>query len=169
MTFQTDLHLGSIRKICPSLMVLSAYSIFVEKSSLVRRETGPTGKYTLFTTSKRISTTPEAYTIYTISVRASEKISALVRPTQKMSRRRKTFMRSSNWRSGKYLKGGFFLSADSTILLHRNTFLTKSSNTSFCVIRNYLSTMRKQGRSILASMATVFDGSPFPIAWEPGT
>ncbi|GCE03515.1 hypothetical protein KDAU_08440 [Dictyobacter aurantiacus] len=37
--------------------------------------------------------------------------------------------------------------------------------TAFCIIRSYLSTMRKQGRSILAVMAAVFAGAPFPIAW----
>ncbi len=41
--------------------------------------------------------------------------------------------------------------------------------TAFCAIRRYLSTIRKQGRSMLTAMAAVFEGSPFPIAWEPGT
>lgn len=36
-------------------------------------------------------------------------------------------------------------------------------------IRSYLSTMRKQGRSMLNSLAAVFEETPFPIAWEPGT
>ena len=49
------------------------------------------------------------------------------------------------------------------------TFRSDQGATAFCVIRSYLSTMRKQGRSMLASMTAVFEGSPFPIAWEPGT
>jgi transposase len=49
------------------------------------------------------------------------------------------------------------------------TFRSEQGATAFCVIRSYLSTMRKQGRSMLAAMAAVFHGSPFPIAWEPGT
>jgi transposase len=49
------------------------------------------------------------------------------------------------------------------------TFRSEQGATAFCAIRSYLSTMRKQGRSMLAAMAAVFHGSPFPIAWEPGT
>lgn len=49
------------------------------------------------------------------------------------------------------------------------TFRSEKGATAFCAIRSYLSTMRKQGRSMLAAMAAVFEGSPFPIAWEPGT
>jgi transposase len=49
------------------------------------------------------------------------------------------------------------------------TFRSDQGATAFCIIRSYLSTMRKQGRSMLAAMAAVFHGSPFPIAWEPGT
>jgi transposase len=49
------------------------------------------------------------------------------------------------------------------------TFRSPGGATAFCAIRSYLSTMRKQGRSLLAAMAAVFEGSPFPIAWEPGT
>ena len=49
------------------------------------------------------------------------------------------------------------------------TFRSSEGATAFCVIRSYLSTMRKQGRSMLAAMAAVFEGIPFPIAWEPGT
>jgi len=49
------------------------------------------------------------------------------------------------------------------------TFRSAEGATAFCVIRSYLSTMRKQGRSLLAAMTAVFEGSPFPIAWEPGT
>lgn len=49
------------------------------------------------------------------------------------------------------------------------TFRSEQGATAFCTIRSYLSTMRKQGRSMLAALAAVFEGSPFPIAWEPGT
>jgi transposase len=49
------------------------------------------------------------------------------------------------------------------------TFRSSDGATAFCVIRSYLSTMRKQGRSLLAAMTAVFEGTPFPIAWEPGT
>lgn len=45
------------------------------------------------------------------------------------------------------------------------TFRSSQGATAFCVIRSYLSTMRKQGRSMLAAMAAVFAGSPFPVAW----
>jgi transposase-like protein len=49
------------------------------------------------------------------------------------------------------------------------TFRSEQGATAFCVIRSSLSPMRKQGRSMLAAMTAVFEGSPFPIAWEPGT
>src|SRR5262249_9074712 len=49
------------------------------------------------------------------------------------------------------------------------TFRSEDGATAFCVIRSYLSTMRKQGRPMLAALSAVFIGSPFPIAWEPGT
>jgi transposase len=49
------------------------------------------------------------------------------------------------------------------------TFRSEQGATAFCAIRSYLSTMRKQGRAMLAALATVFEGTPFPIAWEPGT
>jgi transposase len=49
------------------------------------------------------------------------------------------------------------------------TFRSSQGATAFCVIRSYLSTMRKQSRSLLAAMTAVFERSPFPIAWEPGT
>jgi len=49
------------------------------------------------------------------------------------------------------------------------TFRSENGATAFCVIRSYLSTMRKQGRPMLAALAAVFTGSPFPIAWAPGT
>lgn len=48
------------------------------------------------------------------------------------------------------------------------TFRSSEGATAFCVVRSYLSTMRKQGRSMLAAMTAVFEGTPFPIAWEPG-
>ena len=49
------------------------------------------------------------------------------------------------------------------------TFRSPEGTTAFCAIRSYLSTMRKQGRSMLASLVAVFEDSPFPLAWEPGT
>ena len=49
------------------------------------------------------------------------------------------------------------------------TFRSAEGATAFCVIRSYLSTMRKQGRSMLAALTAVFEGVPFSIAWEPGT
>jgi transposase len=49
------------------------------------------------------------------------------------------------------------------------TFRSDQGATAFCTIRSYLSTMRKQGRSMLAALAAVFEDAPFPIAWEPGT
>jgi transposase len=45
------------------------------------------------------------------------------------------------------------------------TFRSTEGATAFCIIRSYLSTMRKQGRSMLGALAAVFAGSPFPIAW----
>jgi transposase len=49
------------------------------------------------------------------------------------------------------------------------TFRSEQGATAFCAIRSYLSTMRKQGRSMLAAITAVFEKAPFPIAWEPGT
>lgn len=49
------------------------------------------------------------------------------------------------------------------------TFRSVEGVRSFCALRSYLSTMRKQGREVLASLVAVFEGSPLPIAWEPGT
>lgn len=49
------------------------------------------------------------------------------------------------------------------------TFRSERGATAFCAIRSYLSTMRKQGRSMLNALVAVFEGTPFPIAWEPGT
>lgn len=48
------------------------------------------------------------------------------------------------------------------------TFRSTDGATAFCLIRSYLSTMRKQGCSMLATLAAVFQGSPLPIAWSPG-
>jgi transposase len=45
------------------------------------------------------------------------------------------------------------------------TFRSETGATSFCCIRSYLSTMRKQGQSMLAALAAVFVGKPLPIAW----
>lgn len=47
-------------------------------------------------------------------------------------------------------------------------FRSDGGATAFCTIRSYLSTMRKQGHSMLDALAAVFQGSPFPVAWEPG-
>ncbi len=49
------------------------------------------------------------------------------------------------------------------------TFRSEVGATAFCTIRSYLVTMRKQGRSMLDALAAVFQGSPFPVAWEPGS
>lgn len=45
------------------------------------------------------------------------------------------------------------------------SFRSEAGATAFCTIRSYLSTMRKQSRSMLEAMSAVFTGSPFPIAW----
>jgi transposase len=47
------------------------------------------------------------------------------------------------------------------------TFRSPEGASAFCTIRSYLSTMRKQARSMLDAMLAVFAGSPFPIAWAP--
>jgi transposase-like protein len=47
------------------------------------------------------------------------------------------------------------------------TFRSDGGATSFCRIRSYLSTMHKQGHSMLAALAAVFAGEPLPIAWAP--
>lgn len=49
------------------------------------------------------------------------------------------------------------------------SFRSTEGLTAFCALRSYLSTMRKQGRPLLSSLRAVFAGSPFPIAWQPGT
>lgn len=48
------------------------------------------------------------------------------------------------------------------------TFRSADGATAFCLIRSYLSTRRKQGRSMLDALAAVFHGAPFPVAWGPG-
>lgn len=45
------------------------------------------------------------------------------------------------------------------------TFRSASGATAFCHIRSYLSTMHKQGHTMLSSLVTVFNGRPLPVAW----
>jgi transposase len=47
------------------------------------------------------------------------------------------------------------------------TFRSESGATSFCRIRSSLSTMHKQGHSMLGALAAVFAGKPLPVAWVP--
>ncbi len=47
------------------------------------------------------------------------------------------------------------------------TFRSATGVTAFCHIRSYLSTMRKQGHSMLSALTAVFHGQPFPVAWSP--
>ncbi len=47
------------------------------------------------------------------------------------------------------------------------TFRSDAGATTFCRIRSYLSTMRKQGHGMLAALAAVFAGQPLPVAWSP--
>lgn len=47
------------------------------------------------------------------------------------------------------------------------TFRSATGATAFCRIRSYLSTMHKQGHTILSSLVAVFNGHPFPVAWGP--
>jgi transposase len=47
------------------------------------------------------------------------------------------------------------------------TFRSEHGATAFCRIRSYLSTMHKQGHSMLAALTAVFAGKPLPVAWAP--
>jgi hypothetical protein len=44
------------------------------------------------------------------------------------------------------------------------TFRSERGLTAFCCLRSYLSTMRKQGHTMLAALVAVFCGHPLPIA-----
>ena len=48
------------------------------------------------------------------------------------------------------------------------TFRSAAGATTFCRIRSYLSTMQKQGHSMLAALTAVFQRHPLPVAWTPG-
>lgn len=45
------------------------------------------------------------------------------------------------------------------------TFRSGDGATTFCSVRSYLSTMRKQGRGMLEALTAVFHGCPLPVAW----
>jgi transposase len=45
------------------------------------------------------------------------------------------------------------------------TFRSATGVTAFCRIRNYLSTMQKQGHPMLSALTAVFHGHPLPVAW----
>jgi transposase len=47
------------------------------------------------------------------------------------------------------------------------TFRSATGVTAFCCIRSYLSTMQKQGHSLLSALTAVFHGHPLPVAWAP--
>lgn len=47
------------------------------------------------------------------------------------------------------------------------TFRSATGATAFCRIRSYLSTMHKQGHSMLSALTAVFHGQPLPVAWAP--
>jgi transposase len=47
------------------------------------------------------------------------------------------------------------------------TFRSATGVTAFCQIRSYLSTMQKQGHSMLSALTAVFHGQPLPVAWAP--
>jgi len=47
------------------------------------------------------------------------------------------------------------------------TFRSATGVTAFCRIRSYLSTMHKQGHSMLSALTAVFHGQPLPVAWAP--
>lgn len=44
------------------------------------------------------------------------------------------------------------------------TFRSETGLSAFCTIRSYLSTMHKQGHSVLAALAAVFAGHLLPAA-----
>ncbi len=46
-------------------------------------------------------------------------------------------------------------------------FRSATGVTTFCRIRRYLSTMQKQGHSMLSALTAVFHAQPFPVAWGP--
>lgn len=45
------------------------------------------------------------------------------------------------------------------------TFRSATGATAFCHIRSYLSTMQKQGHTMLIALVAVFHGQPLPVAW----
>jgi hypothetical protein len=45
------------------------------------------------------------------------------------------------------------------------TFRRTAGATAFCRIRNYRSTMRKQGHTMLPALSAIFLGRPLPVAW----
>jgi transposase len=47
------------------------------------------------------------------------------------------------------------------------TFRSATGVSAFCRIRSYLSTMQKQGHSMLSALTAVFHGHPLPVAWAP--
>jgi transposase len=47
------------------------------------------------------------------------------------------------------------------------TFRSAAGVTAFCRIRSYLSTMQKQGHSMLSALTAVFHGQHLPVAWAP--
>jgi transposase len=47
------------------------------------------------------------------------------------------------------------------------TFRSATGVTAFCRIRSSLSTMQKQGHSMLSALTAVFHGRPLPVAWAP--
>ncbi len=47
------------------------------------------------------------------------------------------------------------------------TFRSATGVTAFCRIRSYLSTMQKQGHSMLSALTAVFHRHPLSVAWAP--
>ncbi len=45
------------------------------------------------------------------------------------------------------------------------TFRSATGTTAFCRIRSYLSTMQKQGHTMLTALSAVFHGQSLPVAW----